>query len=302
MAKLYASALRNVAGYKDSAARNKTAKTHSPRFTKRFRALILLVCLGVFLGTILLCGLLMPESWYAPDFSQKSLAPSLEHFFGTDYLGHDMFCRSIRGLSISILIGVFGACVSGLIAIALGTLSAICGGLVDKVVLWLVDACMSIPHLVMLILISFALGGGARGVIVAVGITHWPSLTRLIRAEVLRIRTSRYVEASRSMGKRDVWIAFHHVVHFVMPLFFVGSILLFPHTILHESAMTFLGFGLSLDSPAIGAILSDSMKYISTGAWWLALFPGLMMVIIVLAVYALGDDIKSLINPHTAHL
>lgn len=270
------------------------------RGNRRQRTLALVVILATVLVVILAVGLSMPAGLYAPDYSQKSLMPSIQHPFGTDYLGHDMFFRSIRGLSLSILIGIFASAVSGILALVLGTVSAVCGGWVDKAVLWLSDLCMSIPHLVMLILISFALGGGTVGVIVAVALTHWPPLTRLIRAEVLRIRTSEYVHASRAMGKSNLWIARSHVFPNVMPQFIVGTILLFPHAILHESALTFLGFGLPLDSPAIGAILSESMKHIATGAWWLALFPGLMMVLIVLLTYALGDDVKKLIDPHTA--
>lgn len=267
---------------------------------KRTRAIVLLVVLLAVAGVILVAGLTMPAQAYAPDYTQKSLAPSLQHLFGTDYLGHDMFSRTIRGLSLSILIGLFASLISGVTALVLGSLSAIVGGWVDHLVLWLADLFMSVPHMVLLILISFAIGGGATGVIVAVALTHWPSLTRLIRAEVLRIRTSEYVAASRSFGKRGAWIARSHVWPNVMPQFIVGTILLFPHAILHESALTFLGFGLSLDSPAIGAILSQSMKYISTGAWWLAFFPGLMMVVIVLLTYTLGDDIKQLIDPRSA--
>lgn len=261
---------------------------------------MLTVVLATVLVSILVAGLSMPERSYAPDYLQKSLMPSLQHPFGTDYLGHDMFFRSIRGLSLSIVIGLAASLASGVLALMLGTLSAVCGGWIDKGVLWLADLCMSIPHMVMLILISFALGGGTIGVSVAVALTHWPSLTRLIRAEVLRIRTSEYVHTSRALGKTNVWIAVHHVIPNVMPQFVVGTILLFPHAILHESALTFLGFGLPLDSPAIGAILSESMKHIATGAWWLAFFPGLMMVLIVLLTYSLGDDVKKLIDPHTA--
>lgn len=267
---------------------------------KRTSAIILLAILGVVTAAILAVGLTMPESLYAPDFSQKKLPPSTEHWFGTDYLGHDMFCRTIRGLSLSIVIGAFASAISGCVAMLLGSLSAIMGGAFDKIVLWLCDLFMAIPHLVLLILVSFSLGGGVTGVIVAVSVTHWPALTRLIRAEVLRIRTSEYVQTSRAFGKSAFWIARNHIWPDVFPQFVVGTILLFPHAILHESALTFLGFGLPLDSPAIGAILSDSMKYISTGSWWLAFFPGLMMVVIVLLIYALGDDIKKLIDPHTA--
>ena len=281
-------------------APSSSAAKRRPVLNKRTSAIILLTILGAITVGVLASGLTMPESMYAPDFSQKKLSPSIEHWFGTDYLGHDMFCRTIRGLSLSIVIGVFASAISGCVAILLGSLSAIIGGAFDRVVLWLCDLFMAIPHLVLLILVSFSLGGGTTGVIVAVAITHWPALTRLIRAEVLRIRTSEYVQTSRAFGKSAFWITQNHIWPTVFPQFVVGTILLFPHAILHESALTFLGFGLPLDSPAIGAILSDSMKYISTGSWWLAFFPGLMMVIIVLLIYALGDDIKQLIDPHTA--
>ncbi len=266
---------------------------------RRRRTIALSIVLGAILASALVAGLTMPPELYASDFSQKQLAPSAAHWFGTDFLGHDMFCFSIRGLALSIVIGLFASAVSGFVALLLGSVSAICGGAVDKAVLWLADLLMSIPHLVMLLLISFSVGGGTFGVVLAVALTHWPSLTRVIRAEVLRIRTAEYVAASRAMGKSDLWIAWHHVVPNVLPQFIVGTILLFPHAILHESALTFLGFGLPLDSPAIGAILSSSMKYLATGAWWLALFPGLIMVAIVLLAFSLGDDIKQLTDPHT---
>lgn len=277
------------------AEKAKVARTSN----RRRRAIALAVVLGAILVAALFAGLTMPPEFYASDFSQKQQAPSAVHWFGTDFLGHDMFCFSIRGLALSIVIGLFASAVSGFVALVLGSVSAVCGGWVDKVVLWLADLLMSIPHMVMLLLISFSVGGGTFGVVLAVALTHWPSLTRVIRAEVLRIRTGEFVAASRAVGKSDLWIAWHHVVPNVLPQFIVGTILLFPHAILHESALTFLGFGLPLDSPAIGAILSSSMKYLATGAWWLALFPGLMMVAIVLLTFTLGDEIKQLTDPHT---
>lgn len=267
---------------------------------RRRQALTVMAILGTIVAIVLIAGLTMPEELYAADYTQRSLRPSSSHLFGTDFLGHDMFFWSIRGLSLSILIGLSASLVSGLIALILGSLSAVVGGKFDQFVLWLADLAMSVPHLVLLLLISFALGGGALGVIVAVMVTHWPALTRLIRAEVLRIRTSEYVQTARSMGKSKGWIALHHVFPNVLPQYIVGTMLMFPHAILHESALTFLGFGLPLDSPAIGAILSSSMKYIATGAWWMAFFPGLMMVTIVILMYTLGDDIKRLVDPRTA--
>ena len=159
---------------------------------------------------------------------------------------------------------------------------------------------MSIPHIVLLILISYALGKGFWGVTVGVAITHWPSLCRVIRAEVLQVKQSRYVAISRQMGVRPLKIALHHIAPAVFPQLLVGLILLFPHAILHEAAITFLGFGLPPEMPAIGVILSESMSYLSSGMWWLAFFPGIALVIVVMLFYAAGQCLRRLIDPHQA--
>ena len=186
-----------------AATRVTTAKAKEAKRTsnRRRRAIALSIVLGAILIIVLIAGLTMPPELYASDYSQKQQAPNAAHWFGTDFLGHDMFCFSIRGLALSIVIGLFASAVSGFVALLLGSISAIAGGWVDKVVLWLADLLMSIPHMVMLLLISFAVGGGTFGVVVAVALTHWPSLTRVIRAEVLRIRTGEYVAASRAMRR-----------------------------------------------------------------------------------------------------
>src|SRR5699024_5331231 len=138
---------------------------------------------------------------------------------------------------------------------------------------------LSVPHIVTLILISFALGGGFKGVVIGLSLTHWPSLTRLLRAEMMQVKNAEYVGISQQLGKSRLWIAQHHFFPHLVPQLVVGFILLFPHTILHEAAITFLGFGLSTETPAIGIILSESMRYLSIGAWWLAFFPGLSLLL-----------------------
>ena len=185
-----------------------------------------------------------------------------------------MFYRTICGLSLSIKIGLMAAFLSSVIALILGSMSAIFGGWIDDAVNFCVDLCMGVPHLVLLLLISIAVGGGANGVIFGVVCTHWPGLTRIVRAEVMQIRSTQYVQVARKMGKSRLHIAMQHIVPHVFPQYIVGLVLLFPHAILHEAGVTFLGYGLSLDTPAVGIILSESMKYLATGMWWLGFFPG----------------------------
>jgi len=158
-----------------------------------------------------------------------------------------------------------------------------------------------VPHLVLLILISFAFGGGARGVAIGIVLTHWPTLARVIRAEILALRGSEFIRVSRRLGRSNLHIATGHMLPHVLPQFLVGLVLLFPHAILHEAAVTFLGFGLPPHEPAVGIILAEAMMHLSTGRWWLALLPGLALLVVVRAFDLLGDNVRALLDPKTAH-
>ena len=222
------------------------------------------------------------------------------HPFGTDWMGRDMLARTLSGLSTSVVLGLVAACVSSVIAVILGAAAALCGPKVDAVVSWLIDLMMGVPHIVLLVLISYALGKGFWGVAVGVAITHWPNLARVVRAEILQCKQSDFVMAARRMGKSSAYIAIHHMVPFVLPQFVVGLVLMFPHAILHEASITFLGFGLPPEMPAIGVILSESMGYLTTGMWWLAVFPGVALVAAVMLFDAAGESLRKLIDPHTS--
>ncbi len=268
----------------------------------RKRVLISIVIAVLYIGLIFFWGVFMSPDRYAVDFSSKMQSPTGSHLFGTDYMGRDMLARSVKGMSTSLVIGLVAAVISSVIGLLLGIASAVIGGKFDKFVLWLVDLCMGLPHLVLLILISVMLGKGMRGIMIAVALTHWPELTRIIRAEVLQVRSSQYVQAAYKMGKSRTNVAFTHIIPHVIPAYLVGLVLLFPHAIMHESAVTFLGFGLTPDTPAIGVILSESMRYIASGKWWLALFPGLLLLLTVLFFQIIGDNLKQLLNPTTGNL
>ena len=261
-----------------------------------FAALIFLVILGVYLS-----GAFLSDDLIQADFSKKALKPSLEHPFGTDLLGRDMLVRTIKGLSVSISVGMIASSVSAVIALFVGVAAATGRSWLDHFINWLIDLVMGIPHTVLLILISFACGKGLKGVLIGVAVTHWTGLARIIRSEVLQIRSQQYIGVSKRLGHSSWWITVHHILPHMVPQFIIGLILLFPHAIMHESGLSFLGFGLSPEQPAIGIILSESMKYLSSGMWWLAFFPGLMLVIIVLLFDRLGENMKKILDPYSAH-
>lgn len=270
------------------------------KMNRRTKTVILVGVIAGILAAISIAGLVMDPELYEPNYAAKKLAPSVSHWFGTDYLGRDMFCRTIKGLSNSIMLGTAAAVFSAFMALILGIVSASVGGWADKVISYFVDLVMGVPHMVLLMLISFALGKGLKGVVIGVALTHWPNLTRVIRSEVLQVKNMQYVKASKRFGKSNFYIATQHIVPHVMPQFLVGLILLFPHAILHEAGVTFLGFGLSVDMPAIGIILSESLKHIATGMWWLVFFPGIMLVTVVMLFDKLGDNVKLLVDPTSA--
>lgn len=270
------------------------------RLNQRSRTLFYLMAGSMILLVITVAGTLAGEAAITTNFTQKNLLPHMAHPFGTDWLGRDMLCRTLKGVSISMYVGLFASVISALIAAVLGAAAATLGKKVDMLITWLVDVVMGIPHLLLLILISYALGRGTFGVVVAVAISHWPVLTRVIRGEILQLKEANYVKIAAKLGQSKYKIVVKHMIPHVFPQFLVGLVLLFPHAILHEAALTFLGFGLPPEQPGIGIILSESMKYLSLGMWWLALFPGLALLAIVLLFDLVGESIRKIIDPHSA--
>ena len=276
---------------------------HAPRRARVGNRTLTLAAFAIAiaaLAAVVVAGVVATDAATVTDFSQKNLAPSLAHPFGTDWMGRDMLLRTLAGLSTSVLVGLLAATVSAFIALVLGAVAALGGKRADAAVTWLIDLMLGIPHIVLLILISFALGKGFWGVTIGVAVTHWPSLTRVIRAEILQCKQSAFVSVARKLGQNPVRIAAKHMLPYVLPQFIVGLILLFPHAILHEAAVTFLGFGLPPEQPAIGVILSESMAYLSAGMWWLAVFPGLALIATVLLFDVAGSNLRKLVDPHSS--
>lgn len=278
-----------------------TSNLSIPYWNGRRRALAAASLSILLLLAVSAAGMLLQSKGTATNLAMRNLVPSLQHLFGTDWLGRDMFVRTISGLALSIKVGLLGAISSVFIAFFIGLAAAVGGRRLDRVLNWLIDLFMSIPHLVLLILIAFVCGGGMKGIVIGIMATHWPSLARVVRAEAQQLLSSHYVKLSRQLGRNSWWIASRHIAPHVLPQVVTGFLLMFPHAILHEAAITFLGLGLSPHQPAIGVILSESMRYLSTGMWWLALFPGLGLLIVVRSFDRLGEAARVLLQPRDAH-
>lgn len=268
---------------------------------RRKKLIIGITLTGMYLVAVIIAGLVTKNQAVATDFGAKNLPPSFRYPFGTDWLGRNMIFRTLTGLSLSVIIGLGTALLSTVIALVLAFLSSGMGKWADRIITFCVDLTLGIPHIILMILISVAAGRGLTGVILAISLTHWPSLTRILRGELLQLRNSGYIEIAKKLGKNRMYLVKKHLMPHLLPQVIVGFILTFPHAILHEATITFLGFGLKGNQPAIGVILSESMKYLIMGKWWLAVFPGIMLVITVLIFFKLGDMVRAIMDPATLH-
>lgn len=281
--------------------RTKMGKDRQMETNQRLRTVVFLIVAVVILAAVTAAGILTEDYAVETDFSQRNLSPGLQHLFGTDWMGRDMLARTLSGLSLSIRIGILTAVVSAAVALLLGTASVVLGRKADAVISWCIDLVMGIPHILLVMLISLACGRGFAGVVAGVALSHWPSLARVIRGELMQLRQAPYILVAEKMGVSKLQNVKHHMLPHLLPQFLTGMILLFPHAILHESSVTFLGFGLSSEQPAIGVILSESMQYLTTGKWWLALFPGLALVLVVVLFALLGERVRRLLDPSSVH-
>lgn len=262
--------------------------------------IIILIIVPCFILFIMVFASFITDDMLSVNFSEKNQLPSFKHPFGTDWLGRDMFLRTVKGLQKSIIIGFISSFFSSIIALIIGGLAATMPKWVDDIVRIAIDLVLGIPHLILIILISVLAGRGMKGLIIGITLTHWPSLARIVRSEIIQVKNEQYVLISKKFGKSSWYIFVNHMLPIVFPQYVVGLVLTFPHAILHEASATFLGFGLSPEAPSIGIILSESMRYLVNGLWHMAFFPGLALVLLVLLINRLGENMSLMLNPYFA--
>lgn len=236
---------------------------------------------GLLLSLLTAYGVSLLSADIPLDLMARYQPPGTVHWFGTDNMGRDLWLRCFQGALISLQIGVGAALCSGIIAMLIASLTLV-NPAVDQALRLVIDTLLSLPHLLLLILICFTVGGGMQGVVIAVALTHWPRLALILRAEAQRIRTSDYMMLAQRIGNGRWYCWWAHYFPALSSQWFVGTLLMFPHAVLHSAALSFLGFGLAPHEPSLGILLAEALRFLSNGSWWLAVFPGLMLLSIVL--------------------
>jgi len=232
----------------------------------------------------------------AQDLSQRLAAPSASHLLGTDDLGRDVFSRMVYGARVSISVGFFAVIITLIIGVIFGMMSGYFGGWVDSVIMRFTDIMLCFPTFFLILIVIAFFEPSIVNVMIVIGITSWPGLARIVRAEVLSIREREFVLASKMLAVGRSRMFFAHILPNVISPIIVYAAIGIGGAILTESGLSFLGLGVQPPMSSWGQILMQGKDYIYV-AWWLSLFPGLVILLTVLSFNMIGEALRDVLDP-----
>ncbi|MCQ1837558.1 nickel transporter permease [Neorhizobium galegae] len=266
------------------------------RLRSNASALFGLCVVVVMLLAALLAPILATHDIYEQDLAARLLAPSFQHWLGTDELGRDVYSRLLFGARITLYIALLTTVIVAPIGLIVGTTAGYLGGWVDTVLMRIVDVFLAFPNLILALAFVAALGPGIQNAIIAISLASWPPIARLARAETLTIRKSDYIAAMRLQGASSARIIFGHIMPMCIPSVVVRVTLNMAAIILTAAGLGFLGLGAQPPSPEWGTMLSSGREFVMTN-WWIAAIPGTAILLTSLAFNLLGDGLRDILDP-----
>ena len=269
------------------------------RNTRTVAAAALIVFMIVLALT---ANFLAPYSYKSQERGHEHLAPGAAHWLGTDELGRDVFSRIMYGAQISMFIGICATAVSLFIGVNVGLVAGYCGGFIDALLMRLTDTVAAFPSLLLAVAITALYDKPSILIVfIALGVVGWTGTARIVRSQVLTLKTLDYVTAARALGARRTRIIFRHILpNCVSPIIVIATLSV-GGNILGEAGLSFLGLGVQDPFPSWGAMLSDARSHFHN-FWWVAVFPGLAIVLTVLAFNLLGDGLRDALDPKKSQL
>jgi peptide/nickel transport system permease protein len=265
------------------------------------------------LVVILLAAIFAP--WIAPqnpynlaqlDIMDSKLAPGLKatagftFWMGSDEQGRDMFSAILYGLRISLGVGVMSTFFALAIGMAIGLVSAYAGGWLDNLIMRLVDLQLSFPAILIALVLLAVLGQGVDKIVIALITVQWAYYARTVRGAALAERRKEYVDAARVMAFSDTRIVFRHILPNVLPPLIVVATVQVAHAIALEATLSFLGLGMPITSPSLGLLISNGFAHLLSGRYWISFFPGVALLVTIVAINLVGDRLRDVLNPRLA--
>jgi peptide/nickel transport system permease protein len=276
--------------------------TSKRRRLRHPQGLVGAVVLGLVVVVAIGAPVLAPYDPLSQSLDQRLTPPvgvggTAAHLLGTDELGRDILSRLMFGAGVSLAIGVAAVVISGVLGTAVGVAAGFYGGLVDEVSMRLADLRMALPFILLVIVTIVVFGPGLQNVIVILGLTGWVPYARVIRAEVLSLRTREFVVAARTVGASDGRLMLHHILPNTLASAIVIGSLELANVILIESSLSFLGLGVQPPTPSWGNMLGTARDYLLSN-WWLATLPGLAIFFTAASINLVGDWLRDALDPH----
>jgi peptide/nickel transport system permease protein len=266
------------------------------RFRRNPRAIVGASIVAALCAIALFAPLLAP---YPPEVQSLALRyrpPSPEHWMGTDSFGRDILSRAIWASRVSLAVGVLAVVVSISISVVMGSIAGFYGGRLDNVLMRFTDLMLAFPTLFLLIAIVAAFGSQVPILIAVLGLTSWEIGARVVRGEVLSLKTRDFVQAARALGAGDARIIIRHILPSVVPIVIISATIRVPLTILLEAALSYLGLGVQPPLASWGNMVADGKAALRI-AWWVSAFPGLFILVAVMAFNLLGDGLRDALDP-----
>ncbi len=266
------------------------------RFFRHRLAILGLVGLVIIFGAGILANFVAPYGYAQIDLAHILQGPSHAHYFGTDEIGSDEFSRVVWGIRTSMEVGVFVAVLSTFVGLIIGAVAGFYGGWMDNLLMRVTDLVLTLPLLAVLLTASALLGQGSQWrVSLILVFFFWTGIARVVRGIYLSLREKEYVEAAKASGAGDARLMFRHILPNTLGPIVVNATLAVGTAILVEAALSFLGFGIKPPTPSLGVLISSAQR--NPQAWWLTIFPGLTLVLIVLCVNFVGDGLRDALDP-----
>jgi peptide/nickel transport system permease protein len=264
---------------------------HDPALAFATVLILLLVALAV-IGPVA-----WPDDPLAVDVSAALQSPSWSHPMGTDGNGRDIFARFMGGARISLVAGVVVVILGALVGGLIGVIAGISGSLTDNVTMRALDSLLAFPPLILAMAVTVALGVGVTSAVIGITLTSVPYFARLLRTDILRIRSLPHVEAAIAVGATRRRIVVRHILPHAASSMLIQSAAVFGYAVLTLAALSFVGLGAQIPEPEWGAMISDGLQYALTGQWWIAVFPGLGLLAAVVAANVIADRTRDILDP-----